>query len=181
MAIPYTKQSWTDGAGGGTPISAARLGVIEQGILDVSLSPTVRVTHNASQNLTSGTPLALAFNTESWDQAGGVADTMHDTVTNNSRLTCRYAGIYLVSGTVEIQANATGFRSLSFRLNGVTSLNALVFSSVSAGATAQMNLTGLHQLAVNDYLELLANQNSGSTLTANSSASSPIFSMVRVG
>lgn len=34
MAGPYTQQTWVDGSGGGTPISAARLGVIEQGIYD---------------------------------------------------------------------------------------------------------------------------------------------------
>lgn len=32
MPFPYTQQTWVDGAGGGTPISAARLGVIESGI-----------------------------------------------------------------------------------------------------------------------------------------------------
>jgi len=34
MATPYAKQTWVDGSAGGTPISAARLGVIEQGIED---------------------------------------------------------------------------------------------------------------------------------------------------
>jgi hypothetical protein len=32
MAFPYTKQTWTDGAGGGTPLSAARWNVMEAGI-----------------------------------------------------------------------------------------------------------------------------------------------------
>jgi len=32
MPFPYTQQTWVDGSGGGTPISAARLGVIESGI-----------------------------------------------------------------------------------------------------------------------------------------------------
>lgn len=39
----YTKQSWADGPGGGTPVSAARLGVMEQGIADANtnvLTPT---------------------------------------------------------------------------------------------------------------------------------------------
>jgi hypothetical protein len=32
----YVKQTWTDGSGGGTPLSAARMGVIETGVLDGS-------------------------------------------------------------------------------------------------------------------------------------------------
>lgn len=32
--MAYTKQTWVDGSGGGTPINAARLGYIEQGISD---------------------------------------------------------------------------------------------------------------------------------------------------
>lgn len=41
MAGPYTQQTWVDGSGGGTPISAARLGVLEQGVYDATrLHPT---------------------------------------------------------------------------------------------------------------------------------------------
>src|SRR5262245_3650198 len=101
IVIPYVKQTWTDGSGGGTPISAARLGVLEEGILDVSQAPTVRVTHSANQNINTGTQTQVAFNTEDWDQAAGASSTMHDNVTNNTRLTCRYAGIYLVTAEVE--------------------------------------------------------------------------------
>jgi hypothetical protein len=32
--VTYTAQTWTDGSGGGTPVSAARLGVMETGISD---------------------------------------------------------------------------------------------------------------------------------------------------
>lgn len=41
MAGPYAQQTWVDGSAGGTPISAARLGVIEQGLQDNSyINPT---------------------------------------------------------------------------------------------------------------------------------------------
>src|SRR5262245_16079260 len=108
IVIPYTKQTWTDGSGGGTPISAARLGVIEEGILDASQAPAVRVTHNTTQSTTSGVDLFLAFNTERFDQVAGTSSTMHDTSTNNSRLTALYAGIYQITGQIEYASNATG-------------------------------------------------------------------------
>jgi hypothetical protein len=34
MPTPYVQQTWVDGSAGGTPISAARLGVLEQGVQD---------------------------------------------------------------------------------------------------------------------------------------------------
>lgn len=44
MAGAYVQQTWVDGSGGGTPISAARLGVMEQGIYDSThLRPTFTI------------------------------------------------------------------------------------------------------------------------------------------
>src|SRR5262252_6806646 len=117
--IPYVKQTWTDGA---SSASAARLTVIENGINDTSYAPAVRAFHNAAQSVTSGTPLALALNSERFDQAGNAADSMHDNSTNNSRLTAKYAGVYQITGNVEWAANSTGVRSLQIRLNGSTIL-----------------------------------------------------------
>src|SRR6266705_1623220 len=112
IVIPYVKQTWVDGSGGGTPVSAARLGVVEEGILDVSQAPTAKVYHNATQAITTSVETALAFNSELWDQAGGASAAQHDTVTNNSRLTCLYAGIYQVVANCEFVANATGKREM---------------------------------------------------------------------
>ena len=182
IVIPYVKQTWTDGSGGGTPISAARLGVLEEGILDVSQAPCVRVTHNAAQSTTSGVTLALAFNTERFDQAAGVASTMHDTVTNNSRLTAVYAGIYQISGSVEWAGNATGRRDLFIRSSVGAAQIAYVTHSNLANVTIEQSITTLWSMAVNDYVELCVNQTSGGALNVNSSASySPEFMMVRVG
>jgi hypothetical protein len=44
--IPYVVQTWTDGSGS-TPLSAARMGVLESGIFNLSYAPTVRVYRTA--------------------------------------------------------------------------------------------------------------------------------------
>ena len=174
IVIPYVKQTWTDGSGGGTPISAARLGVLEEGILDASQAPAVLVSHNTTNSCTSNVVTTLACNTESYDQAGGAASTMHDTVTNNTRLTCLYAGVYLVyAGGLSWSSNPT---------------NALVQFSHSAGPTTFgtfnvvadnriMSATAFRKLAVNEYVELQVRQVSGSTLTI---AAGFDFGMVRI-
>src|SRR5215475_9738149 len=117
IVIPYVKQTWTDGS---SSASAARLGVIEEGILDVSQQPAVRVYHNTTQSITNGTDTTVNFNSERYDQAAGSASTMHDTVTNNSRLTAVYAGVYKITGQLGFASNATGIRQCHIRLNGTT-------------------------------------------------------------
>jgi hypothetical protein len=179
IVIPYTKQTWIDN-NGANPLSAARMGVIEEGILDSSLAPAVRVFHNAAQATTTSVALALAFNSERYDQAGGVASTQHDTVTNNSRLTALYAGIYSIKGNAEFAANTTGIRELYIRLNGVTIIGFHTINAGVAGAN-QVHVSTDYSLAVNDYVELVALQNSGGNLNVNSQTNySPEFMMVRV-
>jgi hypothetical protein len=175
--IPYVRATHVDG----NSFSAAKANVIEAGVNDVSFAPAVRAYHNANQSLTTATATALAFNSERFDQAGGVAATHHDVTTNNSRLTCLYAGIYQISGNIEWPANATGIRILIIRLNGTTEIARTAQIALSANAL-QQNLTGLYSLAVNDYLELVAYQNSGAGLNVNAQPNqSPEFMMVRVG
>ena len=182
IVIPYVKQTWTDGSGGGTPVSAARLGVIEEGILDAGQAPCVRVTHSANQSINNTTWTALNFDTEAFDQAGGAASTMHDTVTNNTRLTCRYAGVYQIFGQASWAANATGERRLRIYLNNTTEINQNEYTNYGAGLTVIMQIGALYALAVNDFIELMGYQASGGALNSlTGTPGSPSFSMVRVG
>ena len=176
IVIPYVKQTWTDGSGGGTPVSAARLGVVEEGILDVSQAPAVRVFHNAAQATLSNTPLTLAFNSERYDQAGGVASTQHDTVTNNSRLTALYAGIYSIVAMAEWAGSPVN-AEMRILLNATT-----IIARTSVVADYRyMNLSTQYQLAVNDFVQVVVLQISGAGLNVNSTAnSSPEFAMTRV-
>jgi hypothetical protein len=178
--IPYVRQTWTDGSGGGTPISAARLNVLEEGIVDVSYSPAVSVTHNASQSINTSTNTILAFNTERHDQAANAADTMHDIVTNNSRLTCRYAGVYLIQASVEWATNVTGERIVELFLNNTT---VIARDRRAAGAVGSI-VQGCYKqrlLAVNDFVEVRVFQTSGGALNVTVGADySPEFMMVRV-
>lgn len=175
--IPYAETTWVDNT---TDANAAHMNQIEQGIEDAHLMPAVRVFHNAAQSITTGTVTALAFNSERFDTVGGVASNMHDTVTNNSRLTCRYAGVYQITGMVAWAVNATGFRQAQIRLNGTTIIGSRDEIAASASFGTEMQVTSLYQLAVNDFVELVVQQTSGGALNVNSSANySPEFMMVR--
>lgn len=138
-----------------------------------------RVYHNATQSISSGgTAAPLAFNSERYD-----TDTIHDNSTNNTRLTCKTAGSYLIIGSVLFDVNATGQRLLEIRLNGTTLLadqrtNAIAGGTLGTGLT----IATQYPLAVNDYVELLVFQNSGSSLNVLSAGNyTPEFMIVRIG
>lgn len=176
----YTKQSWVDGSGGGTPVSAARLGAIETGLFNADYRAAARAFHNAAQSIANNTTTVLALNSERFDQEANVASTIHDTVTNNSRLTCRTAGVYAISAAIEWAANSTGIRTLNIRLNGATVLASVDLNTTTGGGAKQTAATH-YALAVNDYVEITVLQNSGGALNVNSTGNySPEFSMVLV-
>jgi len=136
-----------------------------------------RVYHNVAQTLANATLTTLAFNSERFD-----TDGMHDNVTNNSRLTCKTAGKYQITGQVRFAANATGVRAAYIRLNGVTYIAVSGRPSASAVNINDIVVTTLYDLAINDYVEILVYQNSGATLDVVADGNySPEFMMVRVG
>ncbi len=176
-AYPYVPFTYV---GTANEVTTTRLNTSELGIRDMSQQPAVRVTHSTTQSATTGVPLVLAFNTERYDQAGGSASTMHDTVTNNSRLTAVYAGIYSIAAHGEWTASIAGSSSAAaIRLNGATTIARQLTGSVDLRS---WSLETKYLLAVNDYVEVLVTQNSGSSATvAQAGNYTPEFMMVRVG
>lgn len=138
--------------------------------------PSARVYHSVSQSIPNATVTVLAFNSERFD-----TDGIHDTVTNNSRLTCKTAGKYLIIGNIHFAANATGARAIHIRLNGATFIANDGRASASATDVNVLTISTLYQLNAGDYVELTVWQNSGGALNVLSSANfSPEFMMVKV-
>jgi hypothetical protein len=179
--VPYVAATYT------TTVTAAQLNHLEQGVNDVSYAPAVRAYHNATQNVLNATATALAFNAERIDQAGNAADTMHDTVTNNSRLTCRYAGVYAIYGHVNWDGSTAGtYRQLAIRVSttGTPYGGMQMGAPLAAGLSQSVSTEWL--LAVNDYVELVVQQDSGGTrvISASSATGNAYaceFGMSRVG
>jgi hypothetical protein len=137
--------------------------------------PAAKVYHNANQTINNNAATALAFNSERFD-----TDTIHDPAAN-TRLTCKTAGRYLITAMCRFAENATGIRELSIRLNGGTFIADDVRMATSGNVTALM-VSCVWDMAVNDYVEAIAYQNSTVGLdVVFGNAYSPEFSMVRVG
>lgn len=117
--------------------------------------PQCSASHNTTQSVSSGIGsfTVLAANTEAYD-----TDTMHSTVTNNSRITATTAGKYRFLAHVIWDTNTSGDRVVRFLKNGAT-----VISGIRQGAanTLGQNLNRTIELAATDYVEVQVSQDSG--------------------
>lgn len=135
-----------------------------------------RVYHSVAQSIPNSVDTILAFDSERFD-----TDGIHDTVTNNSRLTCKTAGIYIVVASACFAASATGLRVVTLLLNGTTPIGIQTTNALVTGRTRLVAVSPPQDLIVGDYVEARVYHTSGGTLTVDVDAqSSPEFGMVRV-
>ena len=129
-----------------------------------SAGVTAEVTHPAAVQTVSAGNLAIANVTWVSSIYGSAdafdTDDMHSTSVNTSRITINTAGIYLLSGVVSFALNATGLRACRFLLNGTTSIRQISQDATGATAGNDIPISMLYSLAVTDYVELQAWQNS---------------------
>ena len=116
--------------------------------------------HNSTGNL-----LAVTYDTERYDVGG-----CHSTSSNTSRLTVPSggAGLYHIGGWGQWDSNTAGVRELSISLNGIATFIARCRIDADEGNT-MLNVSCDYQLAVGDYVQLAAYQDSGGTRTLNPS------------
>lgn len=138
--------------------------------------PQVKVTHSVTQSIANNSQTALTFDTELYDNDG-----LHSTTTNPTRLTPSRAGLWLLTGCIEYEANSTGYRDAIIRLNGNNEVGWQRAQNVGP-SLAVVAVTTPHPMSTSDYAELVAYQQSGSALLVSSvTARAPIFSMVYLG
>lgn len=136
----------------GTRLTASRLNV-----------PVARSRQTSTQTLTTGVYGAVTMTTEDFDSHSG-----HSTSSNTSRYTVQtgWAGIYQLSGGVAFAANATGTRGSRWSKNGTAlSASSTQFANTGAGTACRIPADTISvDLAVGDYVELEAFQDSGGNL-----------------
>lgn len=136
-----------------------------------------RVFHSTTQSIADNTVVTLAFNSERWD-----TNVIHDNSTNNSRLTCKTAGVYLISVLMEFAFNATGVRQAGLIVNATTTIGLIMVNAVGGVVPTRLAVSTVYPMAVNDYVQATAFQTSGGALNVASGASfTPEFMMIRLG
>jgi len=124
------------------------------------------VRKSASQSIPDSANTFLTFDTEDFD-----TDSIHDTVTNNSRLTVPSGIPYVkVAATVQFNNNVTGQRSIEITQNTSTGgiLPAAAINAVGGSFNSDINIaSGLIPVSPGDYFEVRVFQNSGGALNVN--------------
>jgi hypothetical protein len=117
-------------------------------------------------NITSGSDTTIAFGssaTENFD-----THAMHDPTTNNTRITVPIAGRYLVIGFISFGTNSTGNRrGYILWNNSVVPCASDTQANTAASQTTYVSFSAVVNCAANDFFELVARQDSGSTLVAD--------------
>lgn len=142
--------------------------------------PACRVSHNATQSIANNAFTTVAFNTEAFD-----TNAMHDTVTNNSRITINVAGVYVVTFSGSY-AGSTDYTGVGTRLllNGATVIGWSAFTGANpaAGGTGLFqNVSTAYKFAAADYVIVQAYQTNGAGAARNLEANNVAFTAVWVG
>lgn len=171
-----TPRTWVAGE---YPTAAQMNANVRDNISFLANPPACRVFHNATiSHTTSAAWQTLTFNSERFDTAA-----MHDTATNNPRITFTVGGLYLIGGHVEFAAHATGMRGLRIQHSSGVTLAATHNAAVTtAGVSQHVLVTTVAAQAAGQYVVLDAWQNSGGALSIfSAAASTPEFWAVWVG
>jgi len=122
--------------------------------------PACAVKHSVAQLIATATAVALACDTEDFDNDG-----LHSTVTNNSRITVQTAGRYEFAVTVRYAFNATGSRLARVQVNGGT-VHEIMFvaASTATNDTTVVGGTKKLTLAAGDFVQCIGFQTSGGNL-----------------
>lgn len=131
-----------------------------------------RISHNASQSITTATPTILSLNTTR--RANGIT-------VGSDRLTALEAGWYVLAAHVAWATNATGMRSVALKLNGATYLGSNHITAFTTPSTLNMSVATVHYLNVNDYVQIEVYQESGGGLNVTTAANySPELAIMKL-
>ncbi len=125
-------------------------------------APGCMVARATAQTISTGTPTAIAFTSETRD-----TDAFHDNATNNTQLKVPagsgLGGVYAVSACVGFAVNSTGARAIYLRVGGATTKAAV---RIAAFATDSPFLVVYDEIALaeTEYVEVVVVQSSTGNL-----------------
>jgi hypothetical protein len=142
---------------------AKAMGINAQGQIDSPTQFRTSAYRNTTQSIGTGSFTSVQLNAEDYD-----VGTMHDPVTNNTRITIPTGGggLYLIVGRFAFAANSTGVRAGKLLKNGATALAQSNINNAGAADAVALSVVSTAVLAAADYIELQVYQNSAGNLDA---------------
>lgn len=125
-----------------------------------------RIYDASSQSLANGVETAINFDLENYD-----SDDMHDNSTDNTHITFTTAGKYFGAFTIEFQAASGGERRLRVLVGGSTRIAQTKLSFPDGADHDTMQVVWNYEADADEYIELMAYQNSGDAIDSQVSGS----------
>lgn len=147
----------------------------ESGTQSITTTQSVKAVKMTNQSIESGSIITIDFDSEEFD-----TNTLHDNSINNSRLTCKIAGIYLCTLQIDFEENVTGSRAVQLLKNGTIAISGTQANALQVGDTV-VTILGVCQLAINDYVEGQAYQSSGGALNVQGNVLGTFLTMTKIG
>jgi hypothetical protein len=137
-----------------------------------------RVTKSVAQSIATATATAITWDVEDYD-----TNTMHDNVTNNSRITIPsgQGGYYLVQANLII-TDAGSAASISIYKNGAVLKRQ--FTGTTIAGDFDLEITAVLNLAAADYIEIFGRQSTGGNRNVQGNSNDPqnsAFQVVKLG
>jgi len=115
------------------------------------MTPTASLSRLTNQSVPSGTATPIQFTAEQWDNNNFWVSSQ------NTRITVRSGGLYLLGYFGEWTQFLNGFRGMWFRLNGDnTKLFARIGEQVGAATLTREQASTIYYFNKDDYFELIA-------------------------
>jgi hypothetical protein len=144
---------------------------LNEAVRDVSC----RIRNSAAISVPHAQLTNITYDTEVYD-----TDNMHNLVTNTHRVYCNTAGKYIITGNIVFASNATGFRTVSISLNGISNI-AVQTVSAASGVNTRMNLSTVINLAAGDFVLMQVYHSAGVALDVLSeSMTSPVLTVTKI-
>jgi len=142
--------------------------------IENSFGKSAGINRSTNQTVPNNTQVDVSFDVKKWDY-----DNMVDLTTYPTRLTCKTAGLYLLTGFLVYNANITGRRVIGISINGSTiAVSVSQMPVTDSGLGTNMGCACLYFLNVNDYVTLISKQASGGNLDLL--AGYPLLCAVRI-
>ena len=142
------------------------------GMITRSTAIACRAYRNSAQSTANNTWVPIQLNAEYFDDVPSGVTEQHSNSTNNTRITCRVTGTYMVAGGVQWATNAAGSRIMGIRRNGNIFV-ALQRSMNDSAGNHHSSASTIIKLNAGDYVELMAFQSSGGSLDVVYDSSGP--------
>lgn len=150
----------------------------ETALLFLRATPRAQLRRSSTQSINNATNTAVQWNSEAYDTHNG-----HDTVTNNSRYTAPYDGVYQVQVSVPFADDPAAFKLLLYLQRSSDSQKYGCDEITKDTQNVSVTLSGGHDIALvtGEYVQAFVYQNSGSALNISTAEGGPCMSIRWVG